>query len=195
LPPPVFESGGKDTMKEPIGVGPESWEGPRLAKSLLGSPRWGWLWLIVRLYVGWQWLTSGWEKLNDPAWVGGQAGASLTGFLQHSLTLTTGAHPSVQPWYAWFVEHSVLPQVVVWSYAVSIGEFLVGLGLLTGILTGLAAFFGGLMNFNYLLAGSVSINPVMLVLEIGLMLAWRNAGWWGGDRWLLPALRKIRLRR
>ncbi len=55
------------------------------------------------------------------------------------------------------------------------------------MLTGLAAFFGGFMNFNYLLAGSVSVNPILLVLEIGLVLAWRIAGWWGIDRWLVPA--------
>jgi thiosulfate dehydrogenase [quinone] large subunit len=62
-------------------------------------------------------------------------------------------------------------------------------------LTALAAFFGGVMNLNYLLAGSVSSNPILLVLEIGLMLAWRIAGWWGGDRWLLPVLRSVRIRR
>jgi thiosulfate dehydrogenase [quinone] large subunit len=149
----------------------------------------------VRLYVGWQWLTAGWAKVTDPAWVGGQAGTSLTGFLQHAQTLTTGAHPSVQAWYGWFIEHLVLPQVTVWSYAVAFGEVLVGLGLLTGLLTALAAFFGGVMNLNYLLAGSVSSNPILLVLEIGLMLAWRIAGWWGGDRWLLPVLRSVRIRR
>jgi thiosulfate dehydrogenase [quinone] large subunit len=168
---------------------------PSFASKFIGDTRWAWFWLIVRLYVAWQWLTAGWAKLNDATWVGSKAGIALTGFLQHALTLATGAHPSVQPWYAWFVQNIVLPQVVVWSYAVAFGEFLVGVGLLLGILTGFAAFFGGLMNLNYLLAGSVSTNPVLLVLEIGLALAWKIAGWWGGDRWLLPALSKIRIRR
>jgi thiosulfate dehydrogenase [quinone] large subunit len=168
---------------------------PRFVKSFLGDTRWAWFWLIVRLYVGWEWLTAGWAKVTDPTWVGAKAGVSLTGFLQHSLTLATGAHPNVQPWYAWFVQNVVLPQAAVWSYAVAFGELLVGIGLLLGIVTGLAAFFGGLMSFNYLLAGSVSINPILLVLEIGLMLAWRIAGWWGGDRWVLPILNRIRIRR
>jgi len=167
----------------------------RFGIRFISDARWAWFWLIVRLYAGWQWLTSGWAKLTDPGWVGGKAGSSLTGFLNHSLTLATGAHPNVQPWYAWFVQNVVLPQSAVWSYVVSFGEFLVGVGLVLGILTGLAAFFGGLMNFNYLLAGSVSINPILLVMEIGLVLAWRIAGWWGGDRWLQPALSKLRIRR
>jgi thiosulfate dehydrogenase [quinone] large subunit len=51
------------------------------------------------------------------------------------------------------------------------------------------------MNLNYLLAGSVSINPILLVMEIGLVLAWRIAGWWGGDRWLQPVLGKVQFRR
>jgi thiosulfate dehydrogenase [quinone] large subunit len=44
------------------------------------------------------------------------------------------------------------------------------------------------MNVNYLLAGTVSINPILFVIAILLMLAWKTAGWWGLDRWLLPAL-------
>jgi thiosulfate dehydrogenase [quinone] large subunit len=168
---------------------------PTLAARFVTDKRWAWLWLIIRLYVGWEWLTAGWAKLTNPAWVGSQAGTALTGFLQHALTLAGGEHPSVQSWYAWFIQNMVLPQAGVWSYAVAIGEVLVGLGLLAGILTGLAAFFGGFMNFNYLLAGTVSINPILLVLEIGLVLAWRIAGWWGGDRWLLPVLERIRIRR
>ena len=167
----------------------------RFAVRFVTDVRWAWFWLIVRLYASWEWLTSGWAKLTSSSWVGSQAGVALSGFLKNSLTLTSGAHPNVQPWYAWFAQNIVLPQVAVWSYAISLGEFLVGVGLLLGILTGLAAFFGGLMNLNYLLAGSVSINPILLVMEIGLVLAWRIAGWWGGDRWLQPALSKLRIRR
>ena len=44
------------------------------------------------------------------------------------------------------------------------------------------------MNMNYLLAGSVSTNPVLLVIAVLLMLAWKTAGWWGLDRWTLPIL-------
>jgi thiosulfate dehydrogenase [quinone] large subunit len=44
------------------------------------------------------------------------------------------------------------------------------------------------MNMNYLLAGAVSTNPILLVIAVLLMLAWKTAGWWGLDRWLLPVL-------
>ena len=66
------------------------------------------------------------------------------------------------------------------------GELLVGAALILGLFTGLAAFFGGLMNASYLLAGTVSINPVLFILATWLVLGWRVAGWWGLDRLVLP---------
>ena len=44
------------------------------------------------------------------------------------------------------------------------------------------------MNANYLLAGSVSTNPILALLAIFIVLAWRNAGWIGLDRYLLPLI-------
>lgn len=59
-----------------------------------------------------------------------------------------------------------------------------------GALTGIAAFFGLLMNVNYLFAGTVSPNPILAICCLGIVMAWRIAGWYGLDRWLLPALGK-----
>jgi thiosulfate dehydrogenase [quinone] large subunit len=44
------------------------------------------------------------------------------------------------------------------------------------------------MNMNYMLAGAVSINPILLFLELLLILAWRVAGYLGADFALLPFL-------
>jgi thiosulfate dehydrogenase [quinone] large subunit len=159
-----------------------------IARALFSDVRWAWIWLILRLYVGWEWLKAGWGKLNNPAWIGSKAGTALTGFVSGSLQQTGGAHPNVQGWYAWFLQHLVQPYTVFWSYLVTFGELLVGIALILGIFTGIAAFFGSFMNMNYLLAGSVSVNPVLLMLATILVLAWKTAGWWGLDRWVLPAL-------
>jgi thiosulfate dehydrogenase (quinone) large subunit len=164
----------------------EHFEDPPVAQALFGHVRWAWIWLILRLYAGWTWLQAGWEKLHDPTWSGAQAGTALNGFVTHALTETSGAHPNVEGWYGWFLQHLVLPNGAVWSHIVSWGEFLVGVALILGFLTGLAAFFGAFMNMNYLLAGTVSINPILFVIAILLMLAWKTAGWWGLDRWVLP---------
>jgi thiosulfate dehydrogenase [quinone] large subunit len=71
---------------------------------------------------------------------------------------------------------------------VTLGEMAVGIGLILGALTGIAAFFGALMNMSFLLAGSASSNPVLFAFGIGLILAWKVAGYYGLDRYLLPRL-------
>lgn len=166
----------------------ERFEDPPVARALFGQVRFAWIWLILRVYAGWVWLQAGWEKLHDPAWTGSQAGTAMGGFINHALSLTEGAHPSVQSWYATFLQGAVLPHVATWSYVISWGEFLVGIALILGIFTGVAALFGGFMNMNYLLAGTVSTNPILLLIAFLLVLAWKTAGWWGLDRWILPAL-------
>jgi thiosulfate dehydrogenase (quinone) large subunit len=158
---------------------------PPFAVTLFGDVRWAWIWLIVRLYVAYEWLVAGYDKIISPAWVGAKAGTALTGFLNNAIKLTTGAHPAVQAWYAAFLKAVILPAVGFWSYVVAFGEMLVGLGLLLGVFTGIAAFFGFFMNMNYMLAGSLSTNPILLFLSIFLILAWKTAGWWGLDRWVL----------
>lgn len=163
-------------------------EEPRIAKFLFTRSVSAWLWLPIRLYVGWQWLSAGWGKVTASAWTGSEAGAALGGFVQGALAKTGGAHPDVQGWYAWFLEHAVLPNASAWSHVVAYGEVAVGIALILGAFTGIAAFFGLFMNLNFLFAGTVSTNPLLLVLSIGIMLAWKVAGYVGLDRWLLPRI-------
>jgi len=148
------------------------------------------LWLIVRLYLGWEWFIAGWEKVMNPAWFGTEAGAALNGFIQGALGKTGGAHPDVQMWYAAFLKGVVLPNLEIWSNAVAVGEILVGLGLIIGLFTGVAAFFGFFMNINFMLAGTVSVNPILLILALGIMLGRRVAGHYGLDRYVQPFIQK-----
>jgi len=157
-----------------------------LSKFLFSNTKMAWFWFIVRLYVGWEWLVAGWGKVFNPAWTGGGAGTALSGFVNGALQKTAGLHPDVTSWYAAFLQNTVLPHAKVWSYAVAYGEVLVGVGLIVGCFVGIAAFFGLFMNLNYLLAGTVSTNPILFVLSIGLILAWKIAGYWGLDRYVLP---------
>ena len=158
----------------------------RTAHFLFADPRASYLWLVVRIWVGWQWLEAGYGKVTNPVWVGDKAGVAIGGFVQGALEKASGEHPAVQGWYADFLQGVVLPNATVFSYMVAFGEVAVGLGLILGILTGIAAFFGVLMNTNFLLAGTVSTNPILALPGILLILAWRNAGWFGLDRWVLP---------
>ncbi len=158
------------------------------AQFLFNNPRSSWIWLIIRLYVGWQWLEAGWGKLGSPAWTGNASGTALQGFINGALQKMTGAHPDVQGWYGSFLQNVVLPQASLWAHLVTYGELFVGVALILGIFTGIAAFFGLTMNFSYLLAGTVSTNPILFILGVGMMFAWKVAGNIGLDRWVLSRL-------
>src|SRR5579884_938406 len=175
---------------------------PPIARFLFADTRMAWFWLIVRVYVGWQWLVAGVDKLTGYSidvgtfgqkvgspWVfSGHDGAALSGFLHGALAQASGAHPAVQGWYAWFIQNMAIPAAPVLTYVITFGEILVGLGLIFGVLTGIAAFFGLFMNLNFMLAGAVSINPIIGSLALFLMMAWRIAGYYGVDRYLLPLI-------
>ncbi len=65
------------------------------------------------------------------------------------------------------------------------GELLIGIGLILGAFTGVAAFFGGLMNWNFMMAGSASTNPLLFVAAVAIILGWKVAGYIGADYFLL----------
>ncbi|WP_428194496.1 DoxX family protein [Deinococcus saxicola] len=171
----------------PAAPTPATLREPAFSRLLFADPRLAPLWLILRLYVGYEWLSAGWGKITHPAgvWVGEKAGVAVTGFLNGALGKTGGDHPDVQGWYGWFLQHVALPNAAAFSYLVAYAEVLVGVALIVGLFTGVAAFFGGVMNASYLLAGTVSTNPLLFILATWLVLGWRVAGWWGLDRWVL----------
>lgn len=159
---------------------------PAISRFYLGSTGAATVWFVVRMATGAEWALAGWEKVTSPTW--GTSGKALAGFVAGALAKSSGANPAVQGWYAWFLENAVRSADGLFSFVVTWGELAVGLGLLFGVFTGIAAGFGLLMNFNYLLAGTVSVNPILGMFGLFLCLSWRVCGWIGLDRWLLPSI-------
>jgi thiosulfate dehydrogenase [quinone] large subunit len=161
---------------------------PAVWKLLLGNVYYAILWLPLRFFVGREWLAAGEHKVRDDAWMDG--GTALQGYWERSAAIPEQGRPAIT--YAWFrdfLDYMLRHEWYTWfAKVVAIGEVLIGLGLIFGALVGIAAFFGTLMNFNFQLAGSASTNPVLFGLGVFLVLAWKVAGWWGLDRWLLLAL-------
>src|SRR5437588_622131 len=90
----------------------EGFQEPRIAQFLFGSPKMAWVWRLVRVYVGYQWLTAGIEKIEGEGavgWTGSQAGTAMAGFVNRALPQVSGAHPNVYGWYAGFLQTVVLP--------------------------------------------------------------------------------------
>ena len=162
---------------------------PPFIMSLLNSTRWAWLWLIIRLYVGYTWLTSGWSKITNPAWT--QTGLALQGFWERAIIIPEApARPAITfDWYSGFIQTLLEGGHYTWfAKLIVAGELLIGIALILGAFVGVAAFLGSFMNWNFMMAGTASANPMLFALSILLILAWKTAGWWGLDRWLLPKL-------
>ena len=161
---------------------------PPIAQFLFSNTKASIIWLVVRLYIGWAWLDAGWHKFTDPAWM--ETGAGILGYWTRALGNAPNGNPIiVYGWYRTFIQFLVDSGSHPWfAKAIVFGELAVGLGLIVGALVGVAAFFGALMNMSFLMAGTVSTNPVLFFAAILLILAWKNAGYLGIDRFLLPML-------
>lgn len=161
---------------------------PRIVWRLFNTSTFAWLWLILRLWLGFQWLQSGIGKLGNPAWMNG--GAALKGFWTAAVAVPESGRPPIAfDWYRDFINFMLQNGWYTWfGPLIAIGETLIGISLIIGMLVGIAAFFGGLMNWNFIMAGTASTNALLFLFAILLMLAWKVAGWYGVDRWLLPKL-------
>lgn len=167
----------------------ETIEDPPLAKLLFGTAVFGLLWLPIRLFLGWDWLAHGLEKFSNPKWIA--TGDALRAYWEKAVTIPAppARPPIAYDWYREFINGMLAGGHYTWfAKLVVYGEMLIGIALILGAFTGLAAFFGGFMNWNFVMAGSASSNGLLFALATWLVLAWKNAGWIGLDRWLLPAL-------
>jgi len=148
------------------------------------------IWTVLRVWLGYQWIVAGFEKVTGGGWVDSTAGTSITGFLNGAVAKASGAHPAVQMWYADFVKNVALPNAKIFSYLVAFGEILVGISLILGAFTLVGLIAGAFMNLNYMLAGTTSTNPNMYTVAFILILVGASAYSIGLDHFILPYLKK-----
>ena len=168
---------------------PSFYEDPKFVRILFSTTRFAWLWAIIRVWVGYIWIKSSLTKIGVDAWTGN--GLALKGFWERAVTVPQPpARPAIAfDWYRSFLQYMLDIQAYTWfGKLVAYGELLIGVALVIGAFVGIAAFFGGFMNWNFMMAGSASINPVLFTLAILLILAWKVAGYYGVDAYMLPAL-------
>ena len=160
-------------------------EDPPLARFLFSDPRSAWLWLLIRLPLGLSWFSSGWGKLQNPAWT--DTGAALRGFWESAVAIPEAGRPAITyDWYRGFIQGMLDAGAYTWfAKLIVAGEILIGVCLIIGAFVGIAAFFGAFMNWNFIMAGSASTNGLLGLAAVLLILAWKVAGYWGADRFLL----------
>lgn len=165
-------------------------QSPPLARLLFSDTRFAWVWLVVRVYLGWLWLDSGRTKLQEAAWMDG--GSAARALWERSIQAPEQSRPPLAyDWYRDVLQFMLDHEWYTWvGPMVAVSETLIGIALILGLATGASAFLGSFLNVNFMLAGTALTNPFLFVLAIIVMLAWKTAGWIGLDRWFLPIIGK-----
>lgn len=158
---------------------------PPLAKFLFDDIRFAPVWAVIRFLIGWAWLEAGYHKVTEAGWM--VTGDSLKSFFERIVAIPEGGRPAITfDWYRDFIQTLLDSGAYTWfAKVIAVGEVLVGIALIVGIFVGISAFFGALMNWNFMLAGTASTNPVLMVGALLLVLAWKTAGYYGLDRFVL----------
>jgi thiosulfate dehydrogenase [quinone] large subunit len=150
------------------------------------------LWLVVRVWLGYEWFNAGYQKIwgseRSAFWFGN--GLGVKGFATAGVVgSTAGKGGASYGWWAAFLHNFVIPNASWIGKFISLAEILIGVALILGLLTGAAAFAGLSLNVIYMFTGSAGVNPAFAILAVFLVLAWRNAGWIGLDRFVLRGTR------
>jgi thiosulfate dehydrogenase [quinone] large subunit len=161
-------------------------------------------WLALRLWLGYEWLLHGIDKVTGPGaakWIGADAGAGVAGFLKGAIAKspigegfdpTKTPHPPVAEWYAILARDVFLPNAQIFSYMVAFGELLVGIALLIGIFSRFSSVMAVLMALAFLLAGSTSGGlPILLTVGLALSFAGPTVGLFGIDYFARPIEQKV----
>lgn len=138
--------------------------------------------LFATITAGYSFVDSAWQKWNDPAWTGHQAGNAITGFIksadQKAVASDKNPHPDVLPATrdinnAFFNRHARF-----FAWMVALGELLLPIVLFILLCLrfpgsrALALLFAGLaalMNLIYMFEGSSGLNPPMLFMWLAVV--------------------------
>lgn len=163
-------------------------EDPPFARLLFNDTRFSSVWFVIRVLIGLSWLQSGVGKLGNPAWM--ETGAALQGFWNNAVAIPEAGKPPIAfDWYRGFIQGMLDSGSYVWfAKLVAFGETMIGVALVLGAFVGVAALFAAFMNWNFVMAGAASTNALMGLGAVLLVLAWKNAGYYGLDYFLLPLL-------
>jgi uncharacterized membrane protein YphA (DoxX/SURF4 family) len=104
-------------------------------------------------------IPAGWSKVTSGKWLFGD-GAPIMNLVNGAI-----AADGTPAWYVWFLQNIVTPLAGLFATLVALGELAIGLGLLVGLLTGVAAFFASFVNGNFVLAGALGSNPLLVIFR------------------------------
>ena len=159
--------------------------------ALLGDPSdrrnlpvWEWLksskvmavvWTAMRVWLGIMWIQAGVSKLwgaENPAFLH-NSGAGVAGFAAHGVPAYT--------WWGSFLHSFVVPNAGWIAVLVAVAEFAIGVALVLGLFTRVAALGSLALLFTYVMSGTASVCAFYALLAIVILTMWRTSGWIGAD--------------
>ncbi|MFB6618489.1 DoxX family protein [Streptomyces sp. NPDC085524] len=118
--------------------------------------------LPLRIFLGVTFVYAGLDKLTDPAFLSATGTGSI-GDLMHGVR-DTAAIPAMVD--------LALKAPIGFAVAIAIGELLVGLGVLAGLLTRIAALGGALISLSLWLTVSWAVTPYYYGNDLIYLMAW-----------------------
>src|SRR6202167_4545514 len=132
-------------------------------------------WTAMRVWLGAMWIEARAAKLwgkETPAFLHNN-GAGVAGFAGHG----TAAYS----WWGTFMHSFVVPNSGWIGIFVALAEFAIGVALVAGLFTRVAALGSLALLFTYVMSGTASVCAFYALFAIVILATWRTSSWIGLD--------------
>lgn len=146
---------------------------PRVLQWLARSKVMALAWTAMRIWLGIMWIQAGMSKLwgaENPAFLH-HGGAGVVGFATHGAAAYT--------WWHSFLTGFVVPNAGWIAVLVAVSEFVIGIALVLGLFTRLAALGSLVLLFTYVMSGTASVCGFYALFALVLLATWRTSSWIG----------------
>jgi thiosulfate dehydrogenase [quinone] large subunit len=148
---------------------------PRAWEWLKGSKVMAVAWTAMRVWLGAMWIQAGSAKLwgaESAAFIRGN-GAGVAGFAAHG----TPAYS----WWGTFLHGFVVPNAGWIGIMIAVAEFAIGIALVSGLFTRVAALGSLALLFTYVMSGTASVCAFYALFAVVILVMWRTSSWIGVD--------------
>jgi thiosulfate dehydrogenase (quinone) large subunit len=145
------------------------WEALKTSK--LAAP----VWTAMRVWLGVMWIQAGSAKI----W-----GAEAAGFMHNGGAGVAGFAAHGTPAYSWwgtFLHGFVVPNAGALGVLIALAEFSIGVALVAGLFTRVAALGSLGLLFTYVMSGTASVCAFYALFAIVILVMWRTSSWIGVD--------------
>jgi thiosulfate dehydrogenase (quinone) large subunit len=132
-------------------------------------------WTAMRVWLGVMWIQAGSAKLwgAESAAFLHNGGAGVAGFAAHG----TPAYS----WWGSFLHGFVVPNAGWIGIMIAVAEFTIGIALVSGLFTRVAALGSLALLFTYVMSGTASVCAFYAAFAIVILVMWRTSSWIGVD--------------